>query len=188
MLTYGRSDDLKKNFKFAIILIMSILVLMLFLGMMYYFSSQEGSISSQQSNKVLVLVDKIRDKVTLQDENIISIKEKVFNALKSYGNKSYVIRKLAHFSIYACIGIAMAFVIYLISKKIFMSAFFAYTIATLYAYFDEYRQLSVAGRSGNLQDVLIDSTGAFFGVWIFIFVVGGVSYVTRIFKKVLKRG
>ena len=144
-----------------------IVLLILVMGSMYYFSSQDGITSSGQSNKVIEVIDKVRDKVTLKDNRLISIKEKVFNKLKNYGREGYVVRKIAHFSIYACIGIVMAYVIYLFSKKAFISSFLAFMLTSMYAYYDEYRQLSVIGRSGSLKDVLIDSSGALAGVCIF---------------------
>ncbi len=144
-----------------------IVLLILVMGSMYYFSSQDGITSSGQSNKVIEVIDKVRDKVTLKDNRLISIKEKVFNKLKNYGREGYVVRKIAHFSIYACIGIVMAYVIYLFSKKAFISSFLAFMLTSMYAYYDEYRQLSVIGRSGSLKDVLIDSSGALVGVGIF---------------------
>ncbi|MGL5329574.1 MAG: VanZ family protein, partial [Peptostreptococcaceae bacterium] len=161
----------------------AILLLIFFAGGMYYFSSQSGEISSNQSNKVVQIIDEIRDKVTLKDQRIISIKEKVFNKLKQYGNKNYVVRKLAHFSIYACIGLSMSYVIYLFSKKIFISSILAFMITSLYAYYDEFRQLSVIGRSGSLKDVLIDSSGAFTGIIVFIILAGGIKSIKSIFKK-----
>ena len=162
--------------------IIAILVLLVFVGGMYYFSSQTGDISTQQSNKALIIVEKIREKVTLKDEKIISVKDKVFNKLKEYGSKSYVVRKLAHFSIYACIGLAMAYVIYLFSKKVFLSSTLAILLTCMYAYYDEYRQLSVAGRSGSLSDVFIDSSGAFVGICVFVFVVGGFKSIKTLFR------
>lgn len=160
----------------------AILVLLIFVGGMYYFSSQTGDISTQQSNTALNIVEKIREKVTLKDEKIISIKEKVFNKLKQYGSKGYVVRKLAHFSIYACIGLAMAYVIYLFSQKVIVSATLSILLTSMYAYYDEYRQLSVAGRSGSLSDVFIDSSGAFVGVCIFIFIVGSLKSAKTLFR------
>ena len=163
--------------------IIAIILLFMFAGGMYYFSSQDGETSSKQSNKVVQIIEEIRDKVTLKDEKIISIKEKVFNKLKQYGNKSYIVRKLAHFSIYACIGVAMSYVIYLFSKKVLFSSFLAFMLTGMYAYYDEFRQLSVAGRSGNLKDVFIDSSGAFVGICVFILIAGGIKSIKTLFVK-----
>lgn len=163
--------------------VIAILLVFMFAGGMYYFSSQDGTTSSKQSNKVVEIIDEIRDKVTLKDEKIISIKDKVFNKLKQYGTKRYVVRKLAHFSIYLCIGIAMAYLIYLFTKRILISSFLAFILTVIYAYYDEFRQLSVIGRSGSLKDVFIDSLGAFTGILIFTILAGGIKSIKRLFTK-----
>ena len=51
--------------------IIAILLVFMFAGAMYYFSSQDGKTSSKQSNTVLQIIEHIRDKVTLKDEKII---------------------------------------------------------------------------------------------------------------------
>ena len=88
------------------------------LGGMYYFSSQNSQVSASQSQAVVKVIDKIRDKVTLQDENLIKIQTKVYDKLKEFGTKSYIVRKMAHFSIYALIGTSLLLLIYVFSKKI----------------------------------------------------------------------
>ena len=45
------------------------------IGGMYYFSSQDAQVSGSQSQLVVRFIDKIRDKVTLQDEKLINIGE-----------------------------------------------------------------------------------------------------------------
>ena len=163
--------------------VIAILLVFIFAGGMYYFSSQDGVTSRNQSNKVVEIIDEIRDKVTLKDEKMISIKDKVFNKLKQYGTKRYIVRKLAHFSIYLCIGISISYVIYLFSKRVLVSSFLAFILTAMYAYYDEFRQLSVIGRSGSLKDVFIDSLGAFTGILIFTILAGGIKSIKRIFSK-----
>lgn len=159
------------------------LLLILSMGGMYYFSSQNGYISTKQSNTVVDVVDEIRNEVTLKDDKLINIKDKVFNKLKMYGNKSYIVRKMAHFSIYACIGMSLTLFIYLLSNKIILSSILGFILSIGYALFDEYRQLSVDGRAGSLKDVFIDSSGALAGiVFIFIFLV-----MCRIIYRTYKR-
>ena len=98
--------------------------------------------------------------------------EKVFNKLKQYGNKGYVIRKIAHFTIYAAIGISISLFLYVITKKIFISSTLAFILSYMYAYYDELtRQVSVVGRTGTIKDVIIDSAGAFTGIAILFMIV-----------------
>lgn len=152
------------------------------MGGMYYFSSQEGSVSSTQSNMVIEVIDKIRDRVTLQNEELIKINEKIINKLRGYG-KSFVVRKAAHFSIYATIGGLMMIILYLLSKQIIFSGCISFTLAFLYAVFDERRQLDIDGRSGSLKDVFIDSSGALFAICILAFIFMLFKLINFIFGK-----
>ena len=140
-----------------------IVLLILAMGSMYYFSSQEGCTSSQQSHKVVELIDKIRDKVTLTDERLISIKDKIYNELRGY-DKEYIVRKAAHFLIYACIGAFMLLALYLFTKKVMFSSIFSFILTVMYAIYDEKRQLEVSGRVSSITDVFIDSSGALLAI------------------------
>ena len=80
--------------------------------------------------------------------------------------KSLLVRKAAHFTMYAVIGGTAMLVIYSFSKQIFLSATLSFTLAFLYAVFDERSQMAVDGRSGNFTDVLIDSSGALLAIFI----------------------
>ncbi len=161
--------------------IIYILLLIISMGTMYYFSSQEGAISKNQSNAVVQLVDEIREKVTLKDERLIKINEAVMGELKKY-KKSVVVRKAAHFFMYALIGGIAMVTIYLFSKHIFLSACLSFTFAVLFAVFDERSQMAVAGRSGNLTDVFIDASGALLAISILSIlftVTKGVKWIFR---------
>ena len=162
-----------------------IVLLILAMGSMYYFSSQEGYTSSQQSQKVVELIDKVRDKVTLTDERLISIKDKIYNELRGY-NKEYIVRKAAHFSIYACIGGSMLLVVYLFTKKVIFSSIFSFILTVMYAIYDEKRQLEVSGRVSSITDVFIDSSGALLAI-IFLAILlatgKGIENIISLFKR-----
>ena len=174
---------MKKKISSLLVMIISVAILTIFMGTMYYFSSQNGIISSQQSNSVLEIIDKIREEIVLEDERLIAIKEKLFSNLKNIGSKEYLIRKGAHILMYMSIGISMASFIYIFSKKIFISSYLAYVLATIYACYDEYRQLSIEGREGSLQDILIDSMGALIGIWIFLFIISTFNIIKKAITK-----
>ena len=159
-----------------------ILLLIMSMGTMYYFSSQDGNTSLIQSNRIVDIIEDIRDKVTLQNEDLIKIKNKIKDSLSGY-NKNFLVRKAAHFGMYAIIGGIMMIVIYLLSKKVIFSACISFTLTFLYAVFDERRQLNIVGRNGSLTDVFIDSTGDILSIsilsLIFLFYKG--------FKYILKK-
>ena len=74
------------------------------------------------------------------------------------------VRKIAHFTEYALLGVAMtAHLHYVISRRIVPAA---WGIATLYAMTDELHQMFVGGRGPSVRDVCIDSAGALTGALI----------------------
>ena len=157
-----------------------LLLVVITMGSMYYFSSQKGDVSKGQSDIAVNIIDKIRSEVTLKDHNLISIKEKVFSELKQYGDKGYIVRKMAHFSIYACIGFSISLFVYVLIRRIYISSIAAMILSISYAYYDEMRQLTVAGRVGSVKDVFIDSSGAFTGILILFVIVIGFKSIRKI--------
>ena len=101
------------------------------IGGMYYFSSQDAQVSGSQSQLVVRFIDKIRDKVTLQDEKLIKIQTKIYEKLKGFGSKSYIVRKMAHFSIYALIGISLLLFIYLFSAMFLCTVYSWHFVSTI---------------------------------------------------------
>jgi VanZ family protein len=78
------------------------------------------------------------------------------------------VRKNAHFFAYLILGV-LAFVALLQSGLTGLSgALAAFGIAVGYAISDEAHQLFIPGRSGEVRDVLIDSTGAAVGIGIYL--------------------
>ena len=159
-----------------------ILLLIMSMGTMYYFSSQDGNTSSVQSHMALNIVEEIRDKVTLKNEDLINIKDKIKNSLKGY-SKNVIVRKAAHFGMYAIIGGIMMIIMYSISKQVIFSACISFALTFLYAVFDERRQLNIAGRTGNLTDVFIDSAGAISSIAILSFIFLFCKGFKFIFKR-----
>lgn len=141
-----------------------IMLVVLSIGGMYYFSSQNGNISGNQSQIVVNIIDKVRDKVTLKNQNLIKVQTKIYDKLRKLGSKSYIVRKMAHFIIYALIGISLLLFMYVFSKKLMLSSIIAFILSVTYACYDEYRQISIPGRSGSIKDVFIDSCGALTGI------------------------
>jgi len=141
-----------------------IMLVILSIGGMYYFSSQDGKVSGSQSQVVVNIIDKVRDKVTLKNQKLIKVQTKVYDKLRKIGTKSYIVRKIAHFIIYGLIGISLLLFIYIFSKKLILSSIMAFILSITYACYDEYRQISIPGRSGSIKDIFIDSCGALTGI------------------------
>lgn len=80
------------------------------------------------------------------------------------------VRKMAHFSIYAALGFccAGAFMQKMSRWKKIIIGISAAAVCCFYAASDEFHQLFIPGRSGEIRDVLIDTSGGAVGAAIYI--------------------
>jgi VanZ family protein len=92
-----------------------------------------------------------------------------------------VVRKSAHFLAYFILGVLIFNVVkeYISTTK--HAILWSIAVAAIYACTDEIHQLYISGRSGQLGDVLIDTTGAALGIIIYIGVL--LLYRNRIVSR-----
>lgn len=132
-----------KNIKRIIYLILVIIWMIV----VFSFSNQNGT-KSQGSSDIIT-------------NKIIEISDDYFALdIKSSENTiSFIVRKLAHFSIYFLGGILIYNFIntFLINKKYII--IFSIILGVVYACTDELHQLFIDGRSAQMMDVFIDSCG-----------------------------
>lgn len=77
----------------------------------------------------------------------------------------FIIRKLAHFSVYTVLGMLTYNAFRGYEKlSLRLSLLFSALLCLLYAAGDEFHQSFVPGRNCQLRDVLIDFSGAVFGI------------------------
>lgn len=127
----------------------------------FSFSAQEQEESSAVSESFSYRMVRSADSffgLNWNDEKM----HEIADAIEGY------VRKAAHMTEYAILSVLLYVWLgkwpFTTKKKMLLAI-----IATaLYAASDEIHQLFVAGRSGRLTDVLIDSAGAILGVFIFI--------------------
>lgn len=119
------------------------------MGTVWLFSAQSGTLSSGLSRGALGFIQ--------------AELPGVYSLLARWGRPEYLLRKLAHFGEYLLLGLLL----YALLRRRFSpvaAAGLALVLAVAFACTDEWHQLSVPGRDGNLRDVLIDSAGAVAGV------------------------
>lgn len=123
--------------------IIKTLLFVSWLILIYLLSAETGNQSGSLSNGILLSIAKL---LKISDT-------KAF--VDTFG---FFIRKLAHFSEYFILYILTyeCFKEYNCPKLIVVSVLFC----VLYASFDEFHQLFVDGRCGQLSDVVIDSSGS----------------------------
>lgn len=89
-----------------------------------------------------------------------------------------IVRKNAHFFAYMVLGLLTANALRISGGLSYTRALFALGICMVYAASDEFHQLFIPGRSGELRDVLIDSAGAIVGVGI-VLIINRVKEMRR---------
>ena len=129
--------------------------LVLWCVVIFMFSANNADESNKQSNAVF--------------NTVIEFVNPVYDSLDTTAQAEYIIRKLAHFSEYALLGI-LAFINLAMVKKLGYRGLFAAVFSCIYASSDEIHQLFVPGRAGQVRDVLIDTSGAVAGILLAILI------------------
>ena len=128
----------------------------------FFFSSQDADESSDLSDSFIysvcdALLPDFEDYTEAQREQLLE-------------DLTFGVRKTAHFTVYAFLG-AFAFQALCIIGKKHVRAVSAVGFSCLYAASDEFHQTFVPGRSGEVRDVLIDTSGALLSVLISLLVI-----------------
>lgn len=107
--------------------------------------------SSLIANQVLTTIEHVSDAIDINNRNVVL--ERI----------NYIIRKTAHMTEYGVLAILLGF--HFLTVRVTKKQFFILNISIciLYAMSDEFHQLFVDGRSGQVSDVLIDSIGIIIG-------------------------
>ena len=144
--------------------IITFILIVLWMILIFYFSNQVSDESSKLSggltHKILEAIHMLDGK-TLEEQLTIET----------------LIRKLAHFFLYALGGILILVHINLYKITDNNKVIISWILGTTYAITDEIHQLFVPGRSGEIRDVFIDSLGIIIGI-----------IIIRLIFKMIKRG
>lgn len=135
----------------------SFIVLILWMIVIFSFSSADANKSTSTSDKVITTMIEIKDKIT-NNETPNNEKEIIVK------NSSFYIRKLAHITEYLILGFLM---FNLLKQYSVTNIYYAIGLSILYSCTDEFHQLFISGRSGSIRDVLIDSIGILIGTYLY---------------------
>lgn len=135
-------------------LIILIVLTIIWMIVIFTFSSKSPTESNSTSKGLIKSFVHIVERVTNKDLNEIKIANKM----------NFIIRKCAHFSLYAILGI-FVYRLFLIIK-IKDIKLFSIIFCLIYALSDELHQLYIPGRSGMIRDVLIDTLGSITAILI----------------------
>lgn len=135
--------------------IITIILIIAWMGLVFQFSHQSSYDSSELSGGITKAI-----------LNLLKITE-----LENYEKLETVIRKLAHYSIYALGGLLILLHVNLYKISTNRKKVISFAIGTLYAITDEIHQLFVLGRSCEFRDVIIDSLGVATGILILLIIL-----------------
>ena len=135
----------------------SIISLILWMIVIFSFSSADANKSTGTSDKVITTMIEIKDKITDQ-ETPISEKEIIVK------NSSFYVRKIAHITEYLILGLLM---FNALKQFNVLNIYYAIILCVLYSCTDEFHQLFINGRSGSIRDILIDSIGILIGTYLY---------------------
>ena len=148
----------------------SIVLLILWMIIIFSFSSADANKSTGTSDKVITTMIEIKDKITDQ-ETPISEKEIIVK------NSSFYVRKIAHITEYLILGFLM---FNLLKQYSVTNIYYAIILCVLYSCTDEFHQLFINGRSGSFRDVLIDTIGILLGTYLYKILVIKKKKVNKI--------
>ncbi len=160
------------------------------MGMIFMFSSQDGAASSETSGRVVNAVITVvkPDFNSLAKSEQISFRDMV----------TFFVRKGAHFTEYMILGVLLFLFYHEWRPKIFLVTqknkhrqlwlhriwLAAWITGTLYAASDEFHQMFTGGRSPQVRDVCIDSSGVAVGCLIALAVM---ALIARKFARKMQR-
>lgn len=130
-----------------------IVLAIIWMGVIFMFSAQVSDESKSSSNKVTSAV--VNTVISIKKENISEEKRQ-----KIIEDKTFIVRKSAHFTEYFILGLIL--ILYLQTKEKLAPKYIILAIifCVLYATSDEIHQLFVDGRSCKIMDILIDTCGS----------------------------
>ena len=127
-----------------------LLLPLFWMAVIFILSQQSASISSGQSG---VFVEQLRHIAPSVDQQLLT----------------FLVRKGAHIFAYFVLGILMFNALWRVDLSKFKFNYpvgLSIIVCALYAASDEFHQLFINGRSGEIRDVIIDSCAATVGVFI----------------------
>lgn len=156
---------MKDKNKRKIRIIIKIILVIVWMIVIFRFSSENGEISKNTSQEAFKDIVKPFDSSITEDSSAQTVED--FQPL---------IRKTAHFVLYTLGGVLIYSLMSELNnkekEKIKGNKYIIYAIVVgaLYASSDELHQYFVPGRSSEIKDVILDTTGIILGVFLCIWI------------------
>lgn len=159
--------------------ILGLVVVILWLGVIFYFSASDSSSSTSQTNIAIHTLKNLAEQNPFFNFILLKLTEK--------HSLVYSIRKLAHLTIFCVLQLIIFWVMKLNGYSTLKASIFSMIGVIMYASFDEIHQYFTPGRSAQIRDVFIDSIGGSIGLILSYFVIVLKSVFLKIFQRIKHR-
>ena len=152
------ADLIKGNKKIQITFAILVFIVLIII---FNFSNQNGEKSeglSQNIARKIAGILELDDDLTDEEAEVL------------IGKIDHIIRKLAHFCIYTSLGIVLMLFLSTTNLTNKKRILIAMVFGLLYATSDEIHQVFISDRIARISDVLIDTLGVMFGIFIVRFI------------------
>lgn len=163
----------KSQERLSVIIIFGVIFL-LWIFLIFYFSSKSPTESSMQSHFVYKLLKKVDNVIDFSNTTLFQRMERKLKMIwfkTEYVPTEMLIRKTAHFGLYFIFGSITTIFFYIWKSDIIVSSIIGVSLPALFAVLDEYNQLFY-NRGSSLNDVVIDISGSIFGMILVIVSIG----------------
>lgn len=140
-----------------------IILTILWMAMIFYMSNQPAAASTVQSNNAIEFL------------GTLPIIGNVIETLTTNGTVTVIVRKSAHMFSYAMLSIFVFMSMYDLKVDFKKLCIKSIVIAFIYAITDEIHQFFIPGRSCELRDVLIDTSGAILAMFVVYLIVNNIE-------------
>lgn len=145
-------------------------IAVLWMAVIFYFSSQDGSHSASMSGRLTSFVIRL----FVKDYSSLSLEQQK----EIYSFTSYILRKVAHFTEYSILALFLFLATFTFTNKGLYLFGIPITLSILYAVSDEFHQSFVADRIPQFKDIVVDS----FGAVAMLFIIGIILNIVGIVK------
>ena len=156
--------DHKERVKFLIKKIVLWIAVILLSIRIFDFSAATAKESSSVSEKITKVVVNVVKQTKSAENKDPEWEKELFEICHK------IVRKSAHFSLYALLAILTYMLARCYDLKRIFSASISASYCLIFAISDETHQLFVKGRSGQISDVLLDFCGAMVGIGLCAFI------------------
>lgn len=156
---------LLRDFRKGILISLLLMFLLLWVGVIFYFSSETPERSAQHSGYVYTILRKLDHVLDFSKteafRKLVSLFKKLLGATSEVSTVE-IIRSSAHFGLYAILGFVTSLFSWLWKRDFLVSLIVGTSLPSVVAILDEFNQ-AFHRRQSTVVDAFVDLMGAMFG-------------------------